>query len=55
MLDKSKYQNKNTIGDTVRKSADSYFKGSLKGKGTPDVAVKRVFSRKIITQKGGGK
>ena len=51
MLDKSKYQNKESIGEGVRKGADDYFKSVKKGKGIPDTAVQRVFRRRIEKEK----
>lgn len=51
MLDKSKYQTPETIGKAVRRGADSFFKSSQKGRRVPDVQVKRVFGRKVISNK----
>lgn len=48
MLDKSNYPKPKSIGETVRKGADKFFKSSLKGKNIPGGVVKRVFRRKSI-------
>jgi hypothetical protein len=55
MLDKSKYPNKQSIGDAIRKSARKYFSMSKKGKPIEDKEVKKVFIRKEIISKKGGK
>lgn len=47
MLDKTKYPTKQSIGDTIRKGVESYFKGVKQGKPVQDKVIKKVMVRKI--------
>lgn len=47
MLDKTKYPNKQSIGETIRKNVEAYFKGVKQNKHVQDKVIKKVLVRKI--------